>query len=158
MRRPEPYMGEDATMTLDRLLPCERATIEGLSGSQAVQTRLRDLGFREGNCVVMVKQAPLADPIEFRVLGAHVSLRHSEARLVEVSGVQPIAPAACHGRGPGHLRGAGWLGRLRRWRMGGGGRGGGHGHRGRGAGRGGCGRRGGPRRGGPEACRGPDPA
>ncbi len=42
------------------------------------------MGFVKGKEVLVVKSAPLQDPIEYRILGYNVSLRQSEARLIEV--------------------------------------------------------------------------
>ncbi|MBD3236322.1 MAG: hypothetical protein GF330_06450, partial [Candidatus Eisenbacteria bacterium] len=144
MQGREPHLRHGEELTLERLLPCERAFVHRLRGSEAVRTRLRDLGFREGVCVLMIKQAPLADPIEFRVLGAHVSLRRTEARLIDVRDPQPVAPGTCRterGEEPCER----WFDRIRRWGQRPGRRGGPG--PGRGEGRGGR-RRAGPHRGG----------
>jgi len=42
------------------------------------------MGFVRGKEVTVIKAAPLQDPIEYRILGYNVSLRQSEARLIEV--------------------------------------------------------------------------
>jgi len=42
------------------------------------------MGFVKGKEVSVIKSAPLQDPIEYRILGYNVSLRQSEARLIEV--------------------------------------------------------------------------
>ncbi len=101
--------------TLASLMPCEAAVVSAVGGPPPVATRLRDMGFREGVVVEMVKQAPLADPIEFRVEGTHVSLRRTEAALVEVRDVRPV-PCSPGGRGWGRGRGRGFgRGRRRGW-------------------------------------------
>jgi ferrous iron transport protein B len=43
-----------------------------------------DMGFIHGKEVTVIKSAPLRDPIEYQILGYNVSLRHSEAELIEV--------------------------------------------------------------------------
>ena len=43
------------------------------------------MGFVVGKQVIVVKNAPLKDPIEYNILGYEVSLRKSEAGLIEVS-------------------------------------------------------------------------
>ena len=43
------------------------------------------MGFIRGKRVSVVKSAPLKDPIEYRILDSNVSLRRSEAGLIEVS-------------------------------------------------------------------------
>ncbi len=42
------------------------------------------MGFVAGTNIKVIKQAPLKGPIEYELLGYHVSLRHSEAELIEV--------------------------------------------------------------------------
>ena len=42
------------------------------------------MGFVKGKRVTVIKSAPLQDPVEYKILGYHVSLRHSEARLIEI--------------------------------------------------------------------------
>ena len=43
------------------------------------------MGFIRGKRVSVVKSAPLRDPVEYRILDSNVSLRRSEAGLIEVS-------------------------------------------------------------------------
>ncbi len=42
------------------------------------------MGFISGQPVVVLKSAPLRDPVEYRILDSNVSLRRSEASLIEV--------------------------------------------------------------------------
>jgi ferrous iron transport protein B len=42
------------------------------------------MGFIIGKKVTVIKKAPLKDPVEYRILDYHVSLRNSEAQLIEV--------------------------------------------------------------------------
>jgi ferrous iron transport protein B len=57
-------------------------------GHGGFRKRIIEIGFVKGKTVKVVKNAPLQDPIEYAILGYHVSLRRSEARLVEVIPVQ----------------------------------------------------------------------
>lgn len=43
-----------------------------------------EMGFVKGKEITVVKSAPLQDPIEYKIMGYHISLRQSEAQLVEV--------------------------------------------------------------------------
>ncbi len=43
------------------------------------------MGFVKGKEVTVIKAAPLQDPIQYRIMGYDVSLRQSEARLIEIS-------------------------------------------------------------------------
>jgi ferrous iron transport protein B len=44
------------------------------------------MGFVKGKLVTVVKKAPLRDPVEYNIMGYEISLRRTEARLVEVVG------------------------------------------------------------------------
>ncbi|MBQ0068311.1 MAG: ferrous iron transport protein B [Bacteroidales bacterium] len=56
-------------------------------GSGAFRQRLLEMGFVKGAEVTVLKNAPLRDPVEYKILGSHISLRHSEAAQVEVCGL-----------------------------------------------------------------------
>jgi len=42
------------------------------------------MGFVKGREVKVIKSAPLQDPIQYKIMGYHVSLRQSEARLIDI--------------------------------------------------------------------------
>ncbi len=54
-------------------------------GDGAFRQRLLEMGFVRGALVTVLKNAPLKDPVEYMILGSHISLRHSEAAQVEVT-------------------------------------------------------------------------
>ena len=76
---------ETGRRSLDQLALRERAQVQAVSGRGAMSVRLLEMGFVPGVEVMLVKRAPLGDPLELRLRGYHVSLRRAEARLVEVS-------------------------------------------------------------------------
>lgn len=71
-------------MTLYDLEQGEKGIITRVKGSGSFRKRIIEMGFVKGKVITVVKKAPLRDPIEYRIMGYEVSLRHSEARLVEV--------------------------------------------------------------------------
>lgn len=71
-------------MTLDQLESGQPATIRKIGGEGALRRRLMDMGLVKGSKIEMVKAAPLGDPIDYLVRGYHLSLRKSEAQLVEI--------------------------------------------------------------------------
>ena len=71
-------------MTLNDLHTGDSATIARIRGRGAFRKRLTEMGFIRGKNVTVVKSAPLKDPVEYRILDSNVSLRRSEASLVEV--------------------------------------------------------------------------
>lgn len=78
------YEEEKHPMTLDQLETGQAATIRRINGAGQVRRRLLDMGLVRGSTIEMVKAAPMGDPIDYLVRGYHLSLRQSEAQLVEV--------------------------------------------------------------------------
>jgi ferrous iron transport protein A len=77
-------MSEEKT-TLDQLTPGQSARVKRIKGAGAVRRRLMDMGITNGVEIAMVKASPLGDPVEYLVRGYHLSLRKSEAQMIEVS-------------------------------------------------------------------------
>ena len=71
-------------MTLNELHSGDSATISRIRGRGAFRKRLTEMGFIRGKQITVLKSAPLKDPVEYRILDSNVSLRRSEASLVEV--------------------------------------------------------------------------
>ena len=72
-------------MTLYELEQGEKGIITKIRGRGAFRKRITEMGFVKGKVVTVVKKAPLRDPVEYNIMGYEVSLRHSEAQLVEVT-------------------------------------------------------------------------
>ena len=96
-------------MNLIDLNTGESAIIKKVRGIGSFRHRIQEMGFVEGKKVEVVKNAPLMDPVEYRIMGYNVSLRKEEAALIEVSEGQhknrdkgcnyilPVCnPDACH--------------------------------------------------------------
>ena len=60
------------------------AIIIKVLGHGAFRKRITEMGFVKGEKVKVIKNAPLQDPVEYEIMGYNVSLRRSEAELVEV--------------------------------------------------------------------------
>ncbi|MBC8321193.1 MAG: ferrous iron transport protein B [Bacteroidetes bacterium] len=71
-------------MNLSELKSGDKAVIMKVKGRGAFRKRIIEMGFVVGKQVIVVKNAPLKDPIEYNVMGYQVSLRRSEAALIEV--------------------------------------------------------------------------
>ena len=71
-------------LTLNELLPGERARVRICVGDGPVFQRLCEMGFVEGAPLRMVRFAPFGDPVEIVLNGCHLSLRRSEAAMVDV--------------------------------------------------------------------------
>ncbi len=70
--------------TLYDLVEGEEGIILKIKGRGQFRQRLSEMGFVAGKKVTVIKKAPLRDPVEYRILGYHISLRNSEAQLIEV--------------------------------------------------------------------------
>jgi ferrous iron transport protein A len=70
--------------TLDQLKPGSKGRIKRLSVQDKLGQRLMDMGVYAGLRLTVVRNAPLEDPMELELDGYFVSLRHEEARFVEV--------------------------------------------------------------------------
>ena len=71
-------------MRLSELKSGESATILKVNGHGGFRRRIMEMGFVRGQRVEVLLNAPLKDPIEYRIMGYDISLRRSEADMVEV--------------------------------------------------------------------------
>jgi len=69
---------------LSELKEGETAVITRVKGYGAFRKRIGEMGFIFGSVVKVIKKAPLLDPVEYELMGYRVSLRKSEAELIEV--------------------------------------------------------------------------
>ncbi len=76
-------------MKLSQLHTGETGIVVKVLGHGAFRKRLIEMGFVKGHGVSVVLHAPLRDPIKYNIMGYEVSLRRSEADLVEVVKVSP---------------------------------------------------------------------
>jgi len=60
-------------------------------GQGAFRKRISEMGFVKGQRVRVIKNAPMKDPVEYEIMGYKVSLRRSEAEMIEV-----VSPSAGH--------------------------------------------------------------
>lgn len=71
-------------MRLSDLNSGEKAIVVKIHGHGAFRKRVMEMGFVRGRSVEAVLSAPLRDPVKYRLMGYEVSLRRSEAELIEV--------------------------------------------------------------------------
>ncbi len=62
----------------------ETVKVSKINGEGAVRQHLLDMGITKGCDVYVRKVAPLGDPVEITVRGYELTLRKSEAEIVEV--------------------------------------------------------------------------
>lgn len=75
-------------MTLDELKPGNECSIKRLSVRDKLGQRLMDMGIYPGLKLKVIRNAPLEDPMQVEVDGYFISLRHDEARFIEVIKVE----------------------------------------------------------------------
>jgi ferrous iron transport protein B len=75
---------EIATIYLSDLQNGQTGVITKIIGHGAFRKRITEMGFVKSKEVLVIKNAPLQDPIEYKIMDSHVSLRRSEASLIEV--------------------------------------------------------------------------
>jgi ferrous iron transport protein B len=71
-------------MTLKDLNIGEKGIITKVKGRGSFRKRIIEMGFIKGKEITVTRKAPLSDPIEYQIMGYSVSLRQSEAELIEV--------------------------------------------------------------------------
>lgn len=64
--------------------PGEVGTVAAVNGTGNVKHRLVDMGVVPGTAVRIMKYAPLADPVEIKVKNFELSLRISEAQMIDI--------------------------------------------------------------------------
>ncbi|MBN2806606.1 MAG: ferrous iron transport protein B [Prolixibacteraceae bacterium] len=62
----------------------KRVIIKRVNGRSSFRRRISEMGFVTGKEVLVLKNAPFRDPIEYQIMGYNISLRRSEAALIEV--------------------------------------------------------------------------
>lgn len=70
-------------MTLREAKIGQTVKVKKLNGAGAVKRRIMDMGITKGTDVFIRKVAPLGDPIEVTVRGYELSLRKSDAEMIE---------------------------------------------------------------------------
>ncbi len=73
-------------MLLSELQTGERGVVVRVTGHGAFRKRIIEMGFIKGVTVEAVLNAPLNDPIKYRIMNFEVSLRRSDATKVEIVG------------------------------------------------------------------------
>ena len=69
---------KEGAMKLSELNTGQTATILKVSGHGGFRRRIMEMGFVRGQRVEVKLNAPLRDPIEYRIMGYDVSLRRSD--------------------------------------------------------------------------------
>ena len=74
-----------ATITLKEMRPGDRGRVQGFhEGGGSYRRKLLSMGLTPGAELLVVRVAPMGDPVEIKVRGASVSLRRDEAAALQV--------------------------------------------------------------------------
>lgn len=79
-------------MRLSELKTGESGIVIKILGHGAFRKRVMEMGFVKGRPVEVVLHAPLKDPIKYSIMGYDVSLRASEAHMIEVVKIDDETP------------------------------------------------------------------
>lgn len=72
------------SIQLHLLQPGQRATITRINGESALRRRFAEMGIIKGEIILIERNAPLGDPVEYFIKGYHLALRREEAAQIEV--------------------------------------------------------------------------
>ena len=75
-------------MKLSELKTGESGVIVKVLGHGGFRKRIIEMGFIRGKTVEVLLNAPLQDPVKYKLMGYEVSLRHDEAAMIEVVSVE----------------------------------------------------------------------
>lgn len=70
-------------MRLSELKTGEKGVIVKVYGHGGFRKRIIEMGFIKGQDVEVLLNAPLRDPVKYKIMGYEVSLRHNEAAMIE---------------------------------------------------------------------------
>ena len=72
------------SIQLHLLQPGQKATITRINGASALRRRFIEMGIVKGETILVERNAPLGDPVEYFIKGYHLALRKEEAAKIEV--------------------------------------------------------------------------
>lgn len=74
-------------MGLDDIKSGQKAKITKINANGKLLHKLLDMGFVSGTSIEVIREAPLFDPMELKIHNYLISLRKSEATLIEVQNI-----------------------------------------------------------------------
>ena len=80
-------------MKLSELKPGQSGVITKVTGRGAFRRRIIEMGFIKGKKAEMLTKAPLQDPTVYKIMDYEVSLRKSEAELIEIVTGEELLPS-----------------------------------------------------------------
>lgn len=90
-------------MRLSDLRTGEKGVIVKVLGHGGFRKRIVEMGFIKGKVVEVLLNAPLRDPVKYKIMGYEVSLRRNEAEMIEIVGASEIKTVPDLSDGKGQL-------------------------------------------------------
>ncbi len=81
-------------MLLSELKTGEKGVVVKVMGHGGFRKRIIEMGFIKGKTVESILNAPLQDPVKYKIMGYELSLRHDEAAMIEVVSQEEAAAMA----------------------------------------------------------------
>ena len=78
-------------MRLSELKTGDKGVVVKVLGHGGFRKRIVEMGFVKGKSVEVLLNAPLKDPVKYRIMGYEISLRRSEAEMIEVVSRDDVA-------------------------------------------------------------------
>ncbi|BFU78278.1 ferrous iron transport protein A [Arcobacter sp. 15-2] len=75
---------EGLNLRLDSMNQGQKVKVVKIHTKGKLMHKLLDMGFVNGSDIEIVREAPLFDPMELKIHNYNISLRKSEANLIEV--------------------------------------------------------------------------
>ena len=70
---------------LHLLKPGQKATITRINGESALRRRFVEMGIVKGETILIERNDPMGDTVEYFIKGYHLALRKEEAAQIEVT-------------------------------------------------------------------------
>ena len=80
-------------MKLSELKTGEKGIIVKILGQGGFRRHITEMGFIKGKTVEVLLNAPLKDPIKYKIMGYEISLRRKEAEMIEIVGETEVLEA-----------------------------------------------------------------
>lgn len=71
--------------TLNDVKIGEKVQVSKINGTGPIKRRIMDMGITKGTEIFVRKYAPMGDPMELHLRGYELSLRKSDASIIEVN-------------------------------------------------------------------------
>lgn len=84
----------NVTMRLSELKPGQSGVITKILGHGAFRKRVIEMGFVRGRKISALLSAPMKDPVKYRLMGYEISLRLSEAHMIEILPINDGEPVS----------------------------------------------------------------